>query len=452
MGKELKKDYLFTNKDLIQLIIPLMVEQLLTITVGLADSVMVAGISESAVSAVSLVDSINILLISIFAAVASGGAIVVGQYIGQKRIDMARKAGEQLLVFVAFISILIMAILYLGKGFILNVVFGQIEPDVEAYANTYLLIVFASIPFIALYNSGAALFRAIGNSRITMVTSIIMNIINVSGNALLIYGFGMEVEGAAIPTLISRVVAAIIIVVLLMDESLTVYISRNFRYKFDKRMVLKILNLGIPNGIENSMFQLGKILLLSIISGLGTVSIAANAVAYTISTFQILTGFAVGLGLITVISQCVGAGDYEQVRYYTRKLLIYTYISFVFVNAVIILAIPLILKIYNLSSETASLAKQIIVFNGIASCLFWPSAFTLPNTLRASNDVRYTMVVSISSMWIFRIGFGVLFVKYFNMGVFGVWIAMHFDWIVRTILFIIRYKGHKWEISEENRR
>ncbi|HHW49450.1 MAG TPA: MATE family efflux transporter [Clostridiaceae bacterium] len=450
MRKELKKDYLFTNKDLMQLILPLMVDQLLAITVGLADSIMVSSIGESAVSAVSLVDSITILLINIFAAIASGGAIVVGQYIGQKRPDMARKAGEQLLVFVMFVSVVIMAILYLGKGFILNVVFGKIEPDVKDFANTYLLIVFASIPFIAMYNSGAALFRAIRNSRITLATSIIMNVINISGNALLIYGFGMKVEGAAIPTLISRAVAAIIIVVLLMDESLTVYISKNFRYKFDKKMVLRILNLGIPNGIENSMFQLGKILLLSIISGLGTVSIAANAVANTISAFQIITGIAVGLGLITVVSQCVGAGDYEQVRYYTRKLLIYTYISFVIVNAVIILAMPLILKIYNLSSETAGMAKQLIVFNGIASSLFWPTAFTLPNTLRSSNDVQYTMVVGISSMWIFRIGFGVLFVKYFNMGVFGVWIAMYFDWIVRAALFIIRYRGHKWQIYKEN--
>jgi len=448
--EEVKKNYLFSNKDLIQLILPIMVEQLLAILVGLADSIMVASVGESAVSAVSLVDSISILLINIFAAIASGGAIVVGQYIGQKRADMARKAGEQLLVFVTFISIIIMAVMYFGKGFILNVVFGKIEPDVKAYANTYLLIVFASIPFIALYNSGAALFRAMRNSRITMITSIIMNVINIGGNALLVFGFGMKVEGVAISTLVSRAVAAIIIIMLLRDESLTVYISRNFRYKFDKSMVFRILNLGIPNGIENSMFQLGKILLLSVISGLGTASITANAVASTISSFQVITGTAAGLALITVVSQCVGAGDYEQVRYYTRKLLKYTNISFVFVNGIIILALPLILKIYNLSSETAVMVEQLIVFNGITSSLFWPVSFSLPNTLRASNDVRYTMVVGMSSMWVFRIGFGILFVKYFNMGVFGVWVAMVVDWIVRSILFILRYRGHKWEISKED--
>jgi len=448
--EEQKKEFLFTNKDLIRLLIPLIVEQLLAILVGLADSIMVASVGESAVSAVSLVDSVNILLINIFAAVASGGAIVVGQFIGQKRPDMAKKAGEQLLVFVTIVSLVIMALMYLGKGFILNVVFGKIEPDVKAYANTYLLIVFASIPFIALYNSGAALFRAMRNSKITMQISIIMNTINVFGNALLVFGFRMKVEGVAIPTLVSRAVAAIIIVVLLMDESLPVHISRKFRYKFDKGLVLRILDLGIPNGIENSMFQLGKILLLSVISELGTISITANAVASTISGFQCITGAAAGLAMITVVSQCVGAGDYEQVRYYTRKLLIYTNLSFVFANGIIVLVLPLILKIYNLSSETAVMVEQLIIFNAITATIFWTVAFVLPNTLRASNDVRFSMIVGMSSMWIFRIGFGILFVKFFNMGVLGVWVAMVIDWIVRGILFSLRYRGHKWEIKTNN--
>ncbi len=446
MKAELNKNYLFTNKSLLQLMLPLMIEQVLAISVGLADSIMIASVGESAVSAVSLVDSINILIINIFAALASGGAIVVGQFIGQKRFDMARKAGEQLLVFVTFIAVMVMAVMYLGKGFILDVVFGKIEPDVEAYCNTYMLIVFASIPFIAIYNSGAALFRSMGNSRVTMVTSIIMNIINVLGNAIFIYGFKMGVEGAAIPTLVSRVVAAVMIVVLLCDRDLAVHISRPFSYKFDKRLVLRILNIGIPNGVENSLFQLGKILLLSVIAGFGTASITANAVGNAVATFQILPGIAIGLGLITVISQCVGAGDYEQVRYYTRKLLRFTYISFVAVNSVIILAIPLILRIYNLSAETAAMTKQILIFHGINACISWPTSFTLPNALRASNDVRYTMIVSIGSMWTCRIGFGILLSKYMNMGVMGIWVAMVIDWLVRSTLFIIRYRGQKWEI------
>ena len=448
MEEESKKKYFFTNKSLKKLILPLMMEQLLAVTVGMADSIMVASVGESAVSAVSLVDTVIILLLNIFAALATGGAVVAGQYIGRKCNVKACKAGEQLLVLVTFISVIIMVVMYMGRGFILNVVFGKIEPDVAAYANTYMLIVFASIPFIALYNSGAALFRAMGNSKITMITSIIMNVINVVGNALCVYGLHMKVAGVAIPTLVSRAVAAVIIVTLLRNQSLTIHISRLFNYRFDRDMVRKILHIGIPNGVENSMFQLGKILLLSIVAGFGTASITANAVGNTISALEILPGAAIGLGLITVVSQCVGAGDYEQVRYYTKKLLKYTYFAMIFLNAAIILVLPFIISIYHLSAETAAMAKQVIIFHGINACIMWPLSFTLPNTLRASNDVHYTMIVGVGSMWIFRIGFGILFAKYMNLGMFGVWVAMIFDWVIRGILFTIRYIGHKWEIMK----
>ncbi|MDF2822106.1 MAG: efflux family protein [Clostridiales bacterium] len=446
MTEDSKKKYIFTNKGLRRLILPLVVEQFLAMAVGMADSIMVASVGENAMSAVSLVDTVNILLINIFAALATGGAVVAGQYIGQKRNDKATKAGGQLIVLVTFISLIIMALMYIGRGFILNVVFGNIEPDVAAYANTYMLIVFASIPFIAIYNSGSALFRAMGNSRITMKTSMIMNAINVLGNAIGIYGLNMKVEGVAIPTLLSRVVAAVIIIVMLRNNNLPIHITKPFRYKFDKNMMRKILHIGVPNGVENSMFQLGKILLLSVAAGFGTASITANAVGNTISSFEILPGAAVGLGLITVVSHCVGAGDYEQARYYTKKLLKYTYVSLILVNACILLALPFIMDIYNLSPETVVMARQIIIFHGINACFTWPLAFTLPNTLRASNDVRFTMLVSVGSMWIFRVGFGILLAKYMNLGMFGIWVAMIIDWVIRGSFFVVRYRGHKWEI------
>jgi len=445
MEKSIQKKYIFSNSMLKKLIIPLIIEQFLAVAVGMADSIMIASVGETAVSAISLVDSVNILLINIFAALATGGAVVAGQYIGREDNDKARKSGEQLLVFVASISVIIMAIMYFGRTFILNVVFGKIEPAVAAYANTYMLIVFASIPFIAIYSSGAALFRAMGNSKVTMITSIVMNVINIIGNAICIYGLKMGVEGVAIPTLVSRAVAAIMIVILLKNKSLIIHITKPFNYKLDKTMVRKILSIGIPNGVENSMFQLGKILLLSIVAGRGTTSITANAVANAVTSFQILPGLSVSLALVTVVSQCVGAGEYQQARYYTKKLLKYTYVFMICLNIVIILGLPFIVDMYHLSAETASMAKQVIIFYGIFACLMWPISFTLPNTLRAANDVRYTMIVGVGSMWIFRIGFGILLTKYMNFGMFGVWVAMFIDWIVRSILFVIRYKGNKWE-------
>lgn len=445
LKNDINENYIFSKKTLIYLIIPLIVEQLLAVAVGMADTIMVASVGESGVSAVSLVDSINILLINIFGALATGGAVVAGQYIGRNQSKEASKSGEQLIVFVTLISLVIMAVMYAGRGFILNVVFGSIEPMVAEYANSYMMIVFASIPFIAIYNSGAALFRAMGNSKVTLKISLIMNTINVVGNAILIYGFRMGVEGVAIPTFISRAVAAIIIVLLLRDESLIIHISKPFKYKFDRKMVKNILQIGVPNGIENSMFQLGKIMLLSVVSGFGTAAITANAVANTVTAFQFLPGAAIGLGLVTVVSQCVGAGDYKQARYYTKVLHKYAYLALVIVNGIIILTVSFILKVYNLSPETAALAKKIIIFYGIHASLVWPLGFTLPNTLRAAKDVRYAMIISVGSMWITRIGLGILFARYLGFGMFGVWMAMICDWYVRAAFFVHRYKGNKWE-------
>lgn len=436
--------YLFTNKQLSKLLVPLVIEQLLSITVGLADSIMVSSVGESAVSAVSLVDSIMILLINIFAALATGGAVIAGQYIGKKKLDKACKAGEQLILFVSVFSLVIMILMYLFKRFILTVVFGSIDLDVMNYCNTYLLIVSLSIPFIALYNAGAALFRIMGNSKISMNTSLLMNGINVVGNAICIYVIHMDVAGVAIPTLISRIVASVVIINLLKNTKLTIHFTNEFKFKFDKKMIKSILSIGIPNGVENSMFQLGKIILLSLIATFGTASITANAVSNAVACFEILPGLALGMGLITVISRCVGAKEYGQVRYYTRKLMKIAYLSMIIINIIMILLLPLIVKIYGLSDITSKMTKELLILHGICASLIWPLSFCLPNTLRAANDAKYTMIIGVFSMWIFRIVCGYVLGKYLGFGVFGVWVAMIIDWIVRAIFFIIRYKGNSW--------
>ena len=440
-----RKNYLFDNKALVMLIIPLIIEQLLSVLVGMADSVMIANVGEAAVSGVSLVDQIMVLLINIFAALATGGAVVAGQYLGQKRTENACHSATQLLWFITIGAIVITVIVYLGKSVILGTIFGQIEPDVRGYANVYLMIVTASIPFIAMYNGGAAIFRSMGNSEVSMKVSIIMNIINVGGNAILIYGFHRGAEGVAIPTLISRMVAAFIIVGLLCDERRVLHLEKTWKYKPDWGQIQKILSIGVPNGLENSMFQLGKILVLSLVSTFGTYAIAANAVGNTIAMFQILPGMAMSLAVTTVISRCVGAGDYEQAKYYNKKLLIITYVCMAIMIGLVFLAIPFILKIYNLSSVTAAATKQIIYFHGISAFLVWALAFILPGTFRASGDVKACMYISIFSMWIFRIIFSYILGKYMGMGVLGVWVAMVIDWVFRAICFGIRYFSGKWQ-------
>lgn len=440
-----KKPYLFDNRALMALIIPLIIEQMLAVLVGMADSIMVASVGEAAVSGVSLVDNIMVLLINVFAALGTGGAVVAGQYLGQQRKEKACQAAEQLVWFITICAVVITLVIYACKYWILHGVFGQIEADVMGHADTYLMIVTASIPFIALYNGGAAIFRTMGNSEISMRVSIVMNIINVAGNAILIYGFHRGTEGVAIPTLVSRMTAAILIMVLLVDRRRAIYVRPSRRYRPDWAMIRKILGIGVPNGLENSMFQLGKIIVLSLVSTFGTYAIAANAVSNVIASFQVLPGMAIALAVTTVIARCVGAGDYGQVKYYTKKLLCITYACMVVTNVIIVLVLPLILKAYDLSSQTAEVTTDIVIFYAVCCVLIWPLAFTIPATFRASGDAKMCMVISVVSMWIFRIIFSYILGKYMGMGVFGVWVAMIIDWVVRSICFIARYFSGKWK-------
>ena len=439
-----RSNYLFSNRALVALIIPLIIEQFLNVLVGMADTIMVSNVGEAAVSGVSLVDSVMLLLINVFQALATGGAVVAGQYLGRQREKRACEAANQLVWFVTLLAVGIMAVMYLGKGFILHVVFGQIDADVMHHANIYLLIVNASIPFIALYNAGAAIFRSMGNSQVSMKVSMLMNIINVCGNAILVYGFGCGAEGVAIPTLISRMVAAILITVLLLNQKQLLHIKPSLRYQFRPGLVKKILQIGIPNGLENSMFQLGKIIVLSLVSTFGTYAITANAVANTVASFQTIPGMAMNLAITTVISQCVGARDYEQARYYTRKLLKIAYASVVVTVVIMLAASNLITQAYNLSDITAAEAIKIFFLHGISVMMIWPTAFSLPSTLRAAGDVRFCMITSVTSMWVCRVVFSYVFGQFFGFGVFGVWMAMILDWWVRAFFFVRRYRGSQW--------
>lgn len=441
--------YLFSNHDLITLIVPLVIEQILSITVGFADSMMVASAGEAAVSAVSLVDTVFVLLINLFAALATGGAVICGQNLGKHHADIACRAANQLVLFTGVFSVLVMALTYLGRPFILHVVFGQIADDVMANCNTYLMIAAASIPFIALYNAGAALFRSMGDSRTAMYMSLIMNGINLTGNAILIYGLHMGVAGAAIPTLVSRMVAAVVILQKLSRQNQQIHLLLPFSLKFDLPLLKKILGIGIPNGLENSMFQLGKILVLSMASGFGTAAIAANAVSNNIAMFQVLPGSAIGFAVLTVSSRCVGAGDYTQVRYYTKKLLILTYIAKILINILVLALLPVMISLYHLSPEAAGYTRNIIWYHAACVVTIWPLSFTLPNTLRASSDVQYPMMLSIFSMWVFRIGFSWLLGVKLEWGIFGIWVAMTIDWLFRAICFTTRYLGNKWQKYHE---
>lgn len=442
---------LFTNKDLKKLIIPLIIEQFLTVLVGMADTVMVSQTGEAAISAVSLVDTVNVLLINIFAALATGGAVVAGQFLGHKNRQEACSVANQLLLFATIASTAIMGLTIGFHNILLHRVFGKISSDVMSAARIYLLITALSIPFIAIYNAGAALFRAMGNSRITMIVTFIMNAVNVAGNAILIFGFHMGVAGVAIPTTVSRMIAAAVIVAMLFNEKRDITLKGHFKIKLDGKIIKKILYIGVPNGLENSMFQLGKIVVLSLVATFGTSAIAANAVGNTIAMFQIIPGMAIGMAMVSVTAQCVGAQDYDQVRYYNKKLLKIAYLAMILVNVIVIAILPFLIKLYNLGTEAAGITRWIITFHAICACLIWPLSFSIPNTLRAANDVKFCLVLSVISMWAVRIAPSYILAGNLGLGVKGVWIAMVMDWCVRAVFFAIHYKREKW-IPEKYRR
>ena len=443
MRQTVTENRLVSKKDLRKLIIPLILEQTLAITVGMADTMMISSAGEAAVSGVSLVDMFNNLIISVLAALATGGAVVTSQCIGAGRREEACQSARQLVFTEAAITIGISVLVLLFHRQILGLFFGQIEADVMQNAIIYLIISVFSFPLLAVYDSCAALYRSMGNAQITLKISLLMNVINVVGNAIGVYVLKLGVAGVAIPSLVSRGVAGVVLFTLLHNPDNLVFLARG-KFKVDATIVKRILFIGIPSGIENGIFQLGRVLVVSIIAAFGTSQIAANGVANSLDSMGCIVGQAMSLAMITVIGRCVGAGEEGQVRYYTKKLLGETYFYTAVINSIILLLLPWILQIYGLGEETTRLSYILVMIHDGMAIFLWPASFVLPNMLRACNDVKYTMVVSIFSMITFRIGFSYLFGVHMGWMAVGVWAAMVIDWVFRVICFVGRYLAGTW--------
>lgn len=435
---------LFSNKDLKKLIIPLILEQTLVIMVGMVNVMMVSTAGEAAVSGVSLVDMLNNLVISILAALGTGGAVVTSQFLGAKKRDHACRSAMQLIFTAVIFGLCIMSFVLLTDRHLLHLLFGDVDEAVMKNAVTYLLFSAVSYPFLALYNSCAAIFRSMGNSKITLKVSVLMNIINLVGGVICIRLLNMGVAGAAIPACVSRAVAGGVLFVLLRNPDNLIHLSKE-PFRIDLPMIKKILMIAVPSGLENGIFQLGRVMVVGIIAGFGTVQIAANGVANGIDGMGCIAGQAMSLAMITVIGRCVGAGDMKQVKYYTAKLMKITYLVTGVISVSILVSLQYILNLYGLSEETRSLTT-ILVFIHVGCAIFlWPASFSLPNVLRACNDVKFTMIVAIVSMWTFRIGFSYVLGIWLGMGAVGVWIAMIMDWTVRVAFFVTRFLSGRWK-------
>jgi len=446
---------LFSRRDLISIVLPLIIQQVLAVTIGAVDSMMVSHAGESAVAGVSLVNTLDVLLVVSFTSLVTGGSVVVSQFLGKKDFESSRAASKQLLYVSTGIALLLTTVVLIFRTPLLTALFGDAEADVMASASSYFFFVALSFPFLAIESAVAAVFRVMGNSVISMYVSVIMNLINVAGNALLIIGFEIGAAGAAIATLFSRIVGAGILLVLIRNKKNVIYIEKMLSYRPDFSVIREILRIGIPNGIENSMFQFGKLLTQSLISSMPTYAIAANAVASNLANFQYMPGTAFSNTMITVVGRCIGAGEKEQAKKYTRILTFSTYAClWLIVIGTFVLASPVI-KMYGLSPDAADIANKLIIYHAICAAAIWPVAFTLPASFRAASDVKFPLVVSMFSMWSFRVALSYVFsletVTVFGytfaglgMGVMGVWVAMTVDWLFRAALFVYRHFSGRW--------
>lgn len=436
---------MFSRRFLYTLIIPLIIEQVLMVSIGMADTVMIASAGESAVSAISLVDSITILIVQLFAAFATGGAVVASQYLGNKDHASANAAAKQLILLSLLVSIFLLILCMPFRRQIISFIFGSIETSVLEGGATYFIYILLSLPFLAAYNASAALFRSMGNSKISLWVSLVMNLVNVAGNAYFIFALHLGVIGAGLGTLLSRIIGSAIILALLTNPTNQISV-RNYRHwslRWD--MIKRILHIGIPNGIEGSVFQIGKLLVQGFIAAFGTASIAANAIANSVASFVNIPGGAIGLASITVIGQAVGAKRPDQAVFYGKRLLFAAYIAMIIVAIPVFIFAPKIVLIFNLSAEATELASNVIRSAMIFSSILWPTAFSLPNFLRAAGDAKFTMVVSMVSMWASRVGMSYLLAIVFGWGIYGVWFGMYIDWIFRSICFITRFARGKWK-------
>jgi putative MATE family efflux protein len=435
----------WNNRRLFSLLWPLIVEQLLIVAMGIVDMVMVSSVGEHAVSGVSLVDTVNFLIITAFNAMATGGSVIASQYIGRMDGKNASDSARQLVYISVLISALLMILTMLLCRPFLNAIYGNIADDVMQAAQVYFIITAVSYPFLALYTSASALFRSMGNSKVTMRIAVLVNIINIAGNALLIYGMGLGVAGAALATLFGRIVAAFLLMYLLMrDRTRIINLNGITNIKLESAMIKRILNIGIPSGLEASMFQIGKILITRIFTTFGTVAIAANAVSSTINSIAFMPGSGFGMGLLIIAGQCIGAGDYLAAKRHTKKILILSYITYLLININIFIFMDQIIGIFNLSQQAHNMCVLFLRIHCITSTLFWCPSFVLPNALKAAGDARYVMIVAACSMWLVRVCSAFVLAFPLGLGPAAVWAAMGADFLFRGIFFTKRWLSNRW--------
>ncbi len=439
-----EQNRLFSNKDLRILLIPLVIEQFLNSFMGMVDTMMVSNVGSAAISSVSLVDSINNLIIQIFSAMATGATIICSQCIGCGDEKRSNKAARQVFLTMIIISLTITMIFLGSRESLLSLIFGQVEPDVMSNALVYFLITVVSYPFIALFNAGSAFYRAGGNSKFPMKVSVISNLINIVGNIILIFGFKIGVAGAAISTLISRVFSTVVIFYFLHKPKQPIVINEYLKIRPDFRLIGMILAIGIPAGIENGMFQFGKLAIQSTVSTLGTVAIAAQAMTNILESVNGIVAVGIGIGLMTVVGQCMGAGRKEEAKYYIVKLTTYAQVGLTVSCILTMLITKPVTLLAGMEAESAKMCFEMMIAITIFKPILWVLSFIPAYGMRAAGDVKFSMIISTLSMWLCRVALSIYLCKAWGFGPIAVWIGMFADWGVRSVIFTLRFLSGKW--------
>ena len=441
-----QQQHMFSNRMICSLLIPVVLEQLLNSIMGTADTMMVSNVGSAAISAVSLVDSINVLVIQAFSALAAGGAIVCAQYIGQRNKEKANESARQVLFIITAISVAVSLICLVFQKPLLRLIFGSVEPAVMSASETYFFYTALSFPFIAAYDSAASIFRAQDNTKGPMIISMISNVMNIAGNAVMIWVFHMGVAGAALSTLISRIFCAVVVIIQLRKEreGQEIVVRDYFKIRPDWSMIRRILGLGIPSGIENSMFQLGKLAIQSTVSTLGTAAIAAQAMTNILENLNGIAAIGVGVGLMTIVGQCLGAGRQDEAVYYIKKLCVIAEVIIIISCLGVFALTKPITILGGMEKESADMCFHMVMWITIVKPLVWIMAFIPGYGLRAAGDVKFSMIVSCCTMWACRFCLCVFLIRVMGFGPMGVWIGMFADWTLRGIIFTWRFHSRKW--------
>lgn len=441
-----QQQHMFSNRLICSLLIPVVLEQLLNSIMGTADTMMVSNVGSAAISAVSLVDSINVLVIQAFSALAAGGAIVCAQYIGQKNKEKANESARQVLFIITAISVAVSLICLVFQKPLLRLIFGSVEPAVMSASETYFFYTALSFPFIAAYDSAASIFRAQDNTKGPMIISMISNVMNIAGNAVMIWVFHMGVAGAALSTLISRIFCAVVVIIQLRKEreGQEIVVRDYFKIRPDWSMIRRILGLGIPSGVENSMFQLGKLAIQSTVSTLGTAAIAAQAMTNILENLNGIAAIGVGVGLMTIVGQCLGAGRKDEAVYYIKKLCVIAEVIIIISCLGVFALTKPITILGGMEKESADMCFHMVMWITIVKPFVWIMAFIPGYGLRAAGDVKFSMIVSCCTMWACRFCLCVFLIRVMGFGPMGVWIGMFADWTLRGIIFTWRFHSRKW--------